>query len=205
MNATFLTVGEALTDIVITADGARHEYPGGSPLNVAVALGRLGHHSHLLTAIGPDARGDQIRHHVESSHVHLTPGSIGQNRTSTAEATLDATGAAQYTFDLAWDPDPRELPDQVDAVHTSSIAAVLAPGAATVADVLARYRASALISYDPNARPDLMGDPVAARALVEENIALADIVKCSDEDVAWLYGTDDAEDVCEGGGDEDQL
>ncbi|MGY5766655.1 carbohydrate kinase family protein [Brachybacterium sp. DNPG3] len=195
MTAKFLTVGEALTDIVVPADGPRAEHPGGSPLNVAVALGRLGHDSHLLTRIGRDARGEAIRAHVEESRVVLTPGSVVDAATSTAEATLDETGAATYVFDLTWDPDPSGLPEGVSAVHTSSIAAVMQPGASTVMDVLRRYRETSLISYDPNARPSLMGDPAATRELVEANIALSDVVKSSDEDVAWLYGTDDVEDV----------
>lgn len=195
MTATFLTVGEALTDIVVDADGHRVEHPGGSPMNVAVALGRLGHTSHLLTRIGDDQRGQTIREHVTGSHVQLTDGSVTADATSTAEAQLDASGAATYTFDLTWDPAMTGLPEQVHAVHTSSIAAVLDPGAATVAQVLDRYRERATISYDPNARPTLMGEAAAARERIEAIIVRADVVKTSDEDVAWLYGTDDVEDV----------
>lgn len=127
--------------------------------------------------------------------MELTPGSTVDAPTSTAQATLDATGAATYTFDLVWDPDPAGLPSSVDAVHTSSIAAVTDPGAATVMDVLRRTRDRATISYDPNARPTLMGEAEPVRERVEANIALSDVVKASDEDVAWLYGTDDVEDV----------
>ena len=195
MTTTFLIVGEALTDIVVDIDGARREHPGGSPMNVAVALSRLGHDAHLLTRVGEDGRGDTIRAHLEASGVRLTPGSSVPAPTSTALARLDANGAATYEFDLLWDPRPVGLPDDVDAVHTSSIAAVLEPGAATVLDVLRRHRGSATISYDPNARPTLMGDPGRVRAQIEATIALSDVVKASDEDVSWLYGTDDVEDV----------
>ena len=195
MTATFLIAGEALTDIVVDADGGRREYPGGSPMNVAVALARLGHDAHLLTAIGEDPRGEAIRAHLDDSGVHLTPSSVGPGRTSTAEAVLDASGAATYTFDLAWDPDPAGLPSDLDAVHTSSIAAVMEPGATTLAELLRTARTAATISYDPNARPTLMGEPADVRARIEENIALSDVVKASDEDVTWLYGTDDVEDV----------
>lgn len=195
MTATFLIVGEALTDIVVDADGSRREHPGGSPLNVAVALGRLGHRPQLLTRIGPDERGEAIRAHLAESHVELTAASTVDHPTSTALATLDATGAATYEFDLVWDPDPTGAPVEVDAVHTSSIAAVLAPGASTVTEVLRSRRERSTISYDPNARPTLMGDPELVRERIEANIALSDVVKASDEDVAWLYGTDDVEDV----------
>lgn len=195
MTARILIAGEALTDIVVDADGARREHPGGSPLNVAVALSRLGHDAHLLTAIGDDARGDAIRAHLDESGVQLTPASVRPGRTSTAEAVLDAHGAATYTFDLTWDPDTAGLPETPDAVHTSSIAAVLDPGATTLSALLRSARGSSTISYDPNARPTLMGAPEGVRARIEENIALSDVVKASDEDVAWLYGTEDVEDV----------
>lgn len=195
MTARILIAGEALTDIVVDADGARREHPGGSPLNVAVALSRLGHDAHLLTAIGDDARGDAIRAHLDESGVQLTPASVRPGRTSTAEAVLDAHGAATYTFDLTWDPDTAGLPEAPDAVHTSSIAAVLEPGATTLSALLRSARGSSTISYDPNARPTLMGAPEDVRARIEENIALSDVVKASDEDVAWLYGTEDVEDV----------
>jgi len=195
VTARILIAGEALTDIVVDADGGRREHPGGSPLNVAVALSRLGHDAHLLTAIGDDARGDAIRAHLDESGVQLTPASVRPGRTSTAEAVLDAHGAATYTFDLTWDPDTAELPETPDAVHTSSIAAVLEPGATTLSALLRSARGSSTISYDPNARPTLMGAPEDVRARIEENIALSDVVKASDEDVAWLYGTEDVEDV----------
>jgi len=195
VTARILIAGEALTDIVVDADGGRREYPGGSPMNVAVALARLGHDAHLLTAIGEDPRGEAIRAHLDDSGVHLTPSSVGPGRTSTAEAVLDASGAATYTFDLAWDPDPAGLPRDLDAVHTSSIAAVMEPGATTLAELLRTARTAATISYDPNARPTLMGEPADVRARIEENIALSDVVKASDEDVTWLYGTEDVEDV----------
>ena len=56
--------------------------------------------------------------------------------------------------------------------------------------VLRETRATSTIAYDPNARPQLMGDPKDAREIVERLVGLSDLVKCSDEDIAWLYGRD---------------
>lgn len=198
VTANILTVGEALTDIVIRPGAAPHEYPGGSPMNVAVALGRLGHASHLLTHLAADERGEAIRTHVHASGAKLTPGSArARGATSTAEATIGADGAAQYVFSIDWDPDPAFLPEVIDVVHTSSIGATLAPGATTVREVVERYRSTALISYDPNARPTLMGSPDQVRGTIEQNIALADVVKASDEDLEWLYEGRDIDEVAE--------
>jgi fructokinase len=70
-------------------------------------------------------------------------------------------------------------------VHTGSIGAALEPGATLVEKTL--RKADTLVSFDPNIRPALMGDHDAAVARVERFAALADVVKASDEDVAWLY------------------
>jgi fructokinase len=50
------------------------------------------------------------------------------------------------------------------------------------------------ISYDPNARPALLGEPERARPDIERLVTLSDVVKVSDEDLAWLYpGRNDEE------------
>jgi fructokinase len=76
--------------------------------------------------------------------------------------------------------------DRVVALHTGSLAAVLPPGAAAVRRLVERARCSATISYDPNCRPLLMGEPHAVREQVEALVGLAHVVKASAEDVAWL-------------------
>lgn len=80
-------------------------------------------------------------------------------------------------------------------VHTGSIGAVVEPGAATVLDIVRTARATATVSYDPNVRPALMGDHAAAVRRVEECVALSDLVKASDEDLAWLYPGEEPEEV----------
>jgi fructokinase len=48
-------------------------------------------------------------------------------------------------------------------------------------------REHATISYDPNCRPAISADVVAARRQAELFVAGSDIVKASDEDLSWLY------------------
>jgi len=59
--------------------------------------------------------------------------------------------------------------------------------AAKVVDLMARLRATATISYDPNVRPAIMGTPADVLERVEALVALSDVVKASDEDLDWLY------------------
>ena len=178
--------GEALIDVV-TREGESSEHVGGSPANVAIGLGRLGHPTSLATRFGRDARGEAIRRAVEAAGVELVRGSDRAPRTSSATATIGDDGAATYVFDLDWD-----LPAEVDPpngghVHTGSIAAVLEPGGVAVRDLLSDARAEATTSYDPNARPSLMGTPERAVGIVEPLVALSDVVKASDEDCEWFY------------------
>lgn len=187
-SAPVVVIGELLVDVVHAADGTTAEHVGGSPANVALGLARLGHDTSFATLVGNDARGRRCVEHVEAGGVHLLPGSISDEvPTSTAQATLDETGAATYVFDLHWDLPPVHLPEGTSHIHVGSIGTTLLPGAHEVTDALARIRANGTVSYDPNARPSIMGDPGDTRRRVEELVGLSDVVKCSDEDIAWLY------------------
>lgn len=190
MQSPVTVVGEALIDIVIPTSGPTLEYVGGSPANVAIGLSRLGHSTVLATHIGTDAHGQRIAELMATEHVALTTGSTDAARTPTAAAHLDAAGVATYEFDLEWSLDPAKVVVPAGGhLHTGSIAATLAPGGAAVLEIVQAARPNATISYDPNARPSLMGSPEEARPVIERLIGLADVVKASEEDVRWLYGT----------------
>lgn len=182
-----LVIGETLIDSVRRPDGSTQEHVGGSPANVAVGLARLGHDVRLATMVGNDERGSRIAGFLREEQVGLIPGSIHRRPTSVARSTLDASGAATYDFDLTWDLAEVPPVDDVAHVHTGSIAATLEPGATAVLGNVQNARPSATISYDPNSRPSLMGDPYEVRAKVEQLIGLSDVVKASEEDIAWLY------------------
>ncbi|GAB3855581.1 carbohydrate kinase [Dactylosporangium cerinum] len=182
-------VGEALVDLIEGPPGGPFAYPGGSPANVAVALARLGADVRLLTQLGADPHGRLVLDFLASNGVRPAPGTLlDATPTSTAHTRLRPDGQADYTFDITWRSFPAAastVDETVDCLHTGSIATFLEPGAAHVAALM--RSAAATVSYDPNCRPSLMGDPVAAVARVEGLVALSDIVKVSQEDLAWLY------------------
>ena len=182
-----LVVGESLIDVVRSADGSSQEHVGGSPANVAVGVARLGHSVTLATRVGEDGRGARIANLLAGEGISLAEGSIGGQPTSVATSTIDASGAAEYSFDLSWDLLDVARIEGVAHVHTGSIAATLEPGASAVLTMVQRARPYATISYDPNVRPSLMGDPHEVRGKIEALIGLSDVVKASDEDIAWLY------------------
>lgn len=186
-----LVIGEALTDIIVTPTGTRRARPGGSPANVALGLAWLGHQVRLATRIGADEPGREIAKHLRSAGVEVTRGSVTATPTSSALARLDAEGSARYDFDITWNPAPEAL-DTVRTgspahVHTGSLAAALAPGARLVTAAVEKLRPTVTVSYDPNPRPALLPDRAHVAVRVARMVALSDVVKASEEDLAWLY------------------
>lgn len=185
---TAVVIGESLVDVVVTVDGER-ETPGGSPFNVAVGVARLRGTASLLTAWGGDRRGDLLRQHLETEGVHVV--SHLSPATSTARARIRDDGSADYAFEIdgafAISREMETALADAESIHVGSIAAHLDPGAAEVRRAVAEHRAHALVSYDPNCRPALLADRIATRSEAEQLIALADVVKASDEDLRWLY------------------
>lgn len=183
-------IGEGLVDVVQRSSGIE-AHVGGSPLNVAVGLARLGHPVQFIGRYGRDTYGESVAAHLKASSVMLPQAPDGLP-TSVATALVDDDGAATYTFDLAWElPGLAErLPFMLQGttlLHTGSIATMLAPGAADVLDAVEHSHPSATISFDPNCRPSIITDADYARRQAEKFVTLSDIVKASDEDLAWLY------------------
>lgn len=178
-----LVVGETIIDIV-ERDGTRTEHVGGSPANVALTLGRLGHRVRLVTDIAADDRGQRARAHLAESHVVVI--SRNAERTPTALARIQADGSAEYTFDIAWDPVTPEVGETAH-VHVGSIAAFLAPGADKVRELLSTRSDGVLSSFDPNIRPSILGSHHEILQQFEALASVSDVVKVSDEDALWLY------------------
>jgi len=191
-----LVVGEALVDITRRTDGSTVEHAGGSPLNVAVALSRLGADTTVATQVGDDRLGALVREHLTASGVALAE-TGPPSPTGSATATLDHDGAASYEFDLRWDPARFPDPSPFSVVHVGSIGAWMPPGSATVADLARRaHRLGLAVSFDPNIRLSLAPEPDTLRRHVLDLVALSRFVKLSDEDAAALFGDDaDLEDA----------
>ena len=194
-----LVIGESLIDVMLSRDGV-DEHPGGSPMNVAVGLGRLGHPTQLATWLGRDDRGQAIIDHLTASGVQLTPGSNGAVATSTATVTSGQFGQVAYTFDISWQMPPLSpdlLVNPPMVVHTGSIGATMEPGADQVLEAVRQFRGRSLITFDPNIRAAAIGPAHVVRPMVEKFVALADVVKVSWEDLQWLFPDGDMDPAIE--------
>ncbi len=177
-----VVVGEALVDVV---EGVPR--PGGSPMNVAIGLARLGLPTTLLTHIGDDAEGRLLAAHIADAGVEIADGSVQAGaQTSRALAVIGVDGAASYEFDLDWRL-PHAPATSAALVHVGSLGAVVEPGADAVRSLFCGADTVGIRSFDPNVRPALMPQRSAAIARIEELMSAADVVKLSDEDAAWLY------------------
>ncbi len=190
-------IGEALVDLVPgDRPGHYQAKPGGSPFNVAVGLARLGHRAALMARLADNAFGRQLRAHAVAEGLDLAYAPPATESATLAVVGLDSSARASYDFyatgtaDWQWtDAELTRVPPGTSMLHVGSLASWTSPGDVRIHAAAAALRRAGdvVISYDPNIRPDLLGDPARARPLVERFAAVAHIVKASREDVDWLY------------------
>jgi fructokinase len=198
--------GEALVDFVPAGGpGVFRAAPGGSPANVAVGLARLEVPTRLLARIADDLLGHRLRAHLAGNGVDLSYAVRAAEPTSLAIVAVGRDGTVEYDFRVQgtadWQWADHELDGALDggvvALHAGSLALTMAPGAEVLQRLAARARAAMTVSYDPNCRPLLMGSPEAVRGRVEALVGLADVVKASADDLAWLLPGRPPEQVAE--------
>jgi fructokinase len=202
-----VVAGDALVDLTpttsVTGGAAYEPHPGGSCLNVAVGLGRLGVPVALLARVSTDGFGRLLRDHLGDSGV--SPDLlVDTDDPTTLAAVVLAEGQATYSFYATGTADAGLLPEHLPplpagaALHVGSIALVLEPVASTLEGLLRQEAGNRLVSLDPNVRPGLIRDRPAYLARFEGWVPLVDLLKLSAEDLAWLYPGRSEESVVEG-------
>ena len=190
-------IGEALVDLVPGDHPGHYQArPGGSPLNVAVGLARLGHRTALMARLADDTFGRQLRAYAVAEGLDLAHAPHAGEPTTLAVVGLDSSAQASYDFyaagtaDWQWtDAELARIPRETSVLHVGSLASWTSPGDLRVhaAAAALRREGNVVVSYDPNVRQDLLGEPTRARPLIERFASVAHIVKASREDIDWLY------------------
>lgn len=192
-----LSCGDALIDFVPTKshDGKDAYVPavGGSCLNVATAMARLGAPTGFVGGVSTDLFGKLIAEHLTASHVSLDYATRPDLETTCAFVKL-VNGAAQYAFydegtaSRTWAYQDGSIPfDKIEAVHIGSTTLINPPSADAYEALVAAARAKCIISFDPNVRPTLTKDITTYRARMARLAKMADIVRMSDEDFHFLF------------------
>jgi fructokinase len=192
---TVAVAGECVVDLVAGEPGGAYlALPGGSPANVAVGLARLGVPTRMIARIGAGTYGRSLRDHLTGNGVGTETVVIAHEPASVAFVHHDADGVPSFdlridgTADWQWtEAEVAGLRlDGLAALHIGSLALVMPPGADVLAGLARRVRDEATISYDPNCRPAVMDEVPDARPRIEALLRIADVVKVSDADLAWL-------------------
>jgi fructokinase len=196
-----LSCGDALVDFlpVKSADGRDALLPvaGGSCLNVAIGIARLGAPAGFVGGISTDLFGRMLAEHAEASGVDLRycmrsvrPTTLAFVRTVEGEpsyAFYDEGSAARH-----WSYRPGSFRfAEIDAIHIGSTTLVDPDASAEALRLVEEGGGSTTISFDPNCRPNLVGDKSAYVQRMEEFAARGDIVRLSEGDFAFLYGDSD--------------
>jgi fructokinase len=144
----------------------------------------------LYSGVSTDLFGEVLIDTLKASNVDATLAHRSDAPTTLAFVKL-VEGHATYAF---YDENTagRLLPidslptTTADAVFFGGISLAVEPCAATYAALLKREAATKVTMIDPNIRPTFIKDESIYRARIADMIALADIVKLSDEDLDWL-------------------
>ncbi len=195
-----VSCGEALIDFVPMegVDGHTGYRPceGGSPLNIAVGLGRLGTPVGFLGKISTDFFGDLLVRHLDGNKVDTGLVVRGPENSTLGFVSLPEDGGEpQYAFVATGAADrtisevdfPASLPDTVGALQFGSISLVQEPGASAYEALMRREAGRRVLVLDPNVRPGLIADRDAYVARMEGWIGMMDLVRASIVDIEWLY------------------
>ena len=190
-----LCAGEALIDMLpretAAGESAFAPHAGGAVFNTAVALGRLGAPVQFFSGLSSDLFGDVLRDQLAASKVDSSPAAVSDRPTTLAFVTL-TDGHASYAF---YDENtagrmitPADLPEiAASAVFVGGISLAVEPCADAYEALAAKATEAAVVMMDPNVRPSFIKDPDHYRARITRMMGHADIVKMSDEDLAWFY------------------
>lgn len=189
--------GEALMDVFDTGPTPQGQgldaRIGGSPLNVAIGLARLGQPVGFFGGIGRGFLGDRLLQALRDEGVDTTPVARPAAPTTLGLVGLDAQGVADYAFygtggadRLLVEADLARVPEAA-AFHFGSYAMVVEPSGSTLRTLARRESRRALVSYDVNVRTTVESDPARWRATLEAMIPHTDLLKLSDEDFVRLF------------------
>jgi len=194
-----VVTGEALVDLVLARDGSLDGHPGGGPYNVARTIGRLEQPVAYLGRLSTDGFGRRLRDELEADGVGLDSVVATDAPTTLALAELDGMGVARYRFydtgtsapGLTLEEASAALPEQVGTFYVGTLGLVFEPMASTLETLVSRVGDDTLVVLDPNCRPTTIRDAAAYRGRLGRVLARADVMKASEDDLAWLDpGTD---------------
>ena len=200
MNKIWVT-GDAVVDLIPEGENSYLKCPGGAPANVAVAVSRLGGESAFFGRVGQDPLGRFMKKTLNDEGVNTDFMLLDEaQRTSTVIVDLDDSGERSFTFMVKPSADQFMQPADIPAfaenqwLHVCSIALANEPSRSSTFLAMQKIKAAGgFVSFDPNLRDEVWADPGEIRSVVLKAVALADVVKFSDDELLFLTETDSLE------------
>lgn len=194
MTARVWCLGDAVVDLLPDGPGHLIQCAGGAPANVAVGIARLQGKSGFIGRVGDDPFGHFMQQTLASEQVETAYMTLDSaHRTSTVVVALDHEGERSFTFMVRPSADlfleQGDLPpfQPGEWLHCCSIALAAEPSRSTTFTAMQRIsEAGGYVSFDPNIRHDLWRDDAQLRDCVNRALQQADVVKLSEEELAFL-------------------
>lgn len=176
--------------------------PGGAPANVLAMAAKLGVKARLCAVVGSDNFGtflieSMLAAGIDTRFISRT----ARARTTLAFVDLDERNDRSFTFYRKPGADilltdagiPDEAMEGCGVYHFSGVSLTDEPARGAVLRAARRAKEMGLlVSFDPNYRPFLWPQAAQARQAFEEGMRCADIIKVSEEEVAFLLGQENA-------------
>ncbi len=204
MPLDILTIGEALVEVMRTEiDQPLNQpgpfvgpYPSGAPFIFATQAARLGMRAAAIGSVGADAFGECLLNQLEADGV--VRGAVRQlpeQTTGIAFVAYKSDGARDFVFSLgagvhlSADMLNPALFDGLRCFHVMGSTLSMSEAVLSVCQEALELAqaAGALISFDPNLRPELL-PPEAARIAFAPFIAAADILLPTEAELLQLTG-----------------
>lgn len=190
-------LGDAVVDLI--PDGENHylRCAGGAPANVAVGVARLGVPAGFIGRVGDDPLGKFMQQTLQAENVCTKQMILDPaQRTSTVIVDLD-NGERSFTFMVNPSADQfleiNDLPNfrAGEWLHCCSIALINEPSRSTTFEAIRRIKqAGGFFSFDPNLRESLWASLDEMKQVVNCVVALADVLKFSEEELTLLTDSD---------------
>ncbi len=197
--STVAVLGESIVDLIPTAAGDYRPHVGGSPYNVARALGRQNVPTSYLSPTSSDEFGELLRHQLAEDNVALDPTFQVNKPTSLAVINLDEDGAPSYSLyregiadrDYQVSDILKRIPAGLKWFHTGSLAITPAE-LPKIIEILEQIKSlEILVSVDLNVRPHVVDDHQAYIDGLFSLVPYCDLLKASDEDLRYMGIKDD--------------
>ncbi|MDE7214655.1 MAG: carbohydrate kinase [Clostridia bacterium] len=189
-----LCAGEILADMIgVEREGAfsYERKAGGAPFNVACAAAKFGAKTAFAGSVGEDCIGDFLYAFANSQKLEkVLLNRLKDRNTTLAFVDLDKNGERSFCFyrnstaDYVMPQIPEQLLNAADIVHIGSLMLSESEGI-SYAEELARraHAAGKIVSFDVNFRTDIFRDKESAVKAYKKILALADVVKFSEDEV----------------------